>query len=103
MPDRDGRLTAKEEELTRQWLKKHFADPNDDGLKSCEVCNHKAWTIQNALFTPVHWVGQGVNLGLSFVQVLLFCSNCGNTKAFSAKVMGLVGDGKSDKKEGENE
>lgn len=56
----------------------------------CECCHTRQWLMSEELTTPVIFAG-GFNIGgTAYPHLQITCTNCGNTKFFSAVVMGLL-------------
>jgi predicted nucleic-acid-binding Zn-ribbon protein len=64
----------------------------------CDICNSKAWEMSDELVVPLTFKSGGVSVGgTAYPQVLITCTNCGNTRYFNAVVIGALK--KEEKKE----
>jgi hypothetical protein len=59
--------------------------------RNCEICNTNKWSISDDIVAPIIIENNGLNLGgKTYPQVMLICSNCGNTKYFNVALMNLL-------------
>lgn len=70
-----------------EWLKLKWPHAN----QTCEICHFKTWTIAEDLVMPMPFSGNNITFGGStYPQLMVICSNCGNTKYFNAVIAKLV-------------
>lgn len=91
MPDDQGKLSEDDRATVNQWLESRWKDAR------CHVCRENSWTIGGHTVAPLRTTPQGgVGIGgVLYPQVMVICTNCGNTVYFNAALMKLV-ESKSD-------
>jgi hypothetical protein len=80
-------MKPEEKQRVIQWINEKC--PN---LK-CECCGSQRWSLNEHIIAPVNLENGSLALGGSMTmtpQVILTCSNCGNTKYFNAVMIGLL-------------
>lgn len=76
----------------------HFVQKAIEALRSknnnatCDFCGHKEFLVSPE---PVALVcfdveKNSINLGKQYPSIAVFCKNCGNTKLFNAKALGVL-------------
>lgn len=57
----------------------------------CDVCGHSQWNLAEDIIAPMAFSEGSIMLGgRSYPQLMVICTNCGNTKYFNAVMIGLV-------------
>lgn len=80
-------LTPEETQKIVEWLDKKWTN------RVCAACGQRDWEVdKNIAAPPVYNRTTYVLGGPIFPWVVVTCKNCGNSLAFSAVKMGLMGD-----------
>ena len=78
-------MKPKEKQKISEWINKKCRN------MKCECCGSKIWNLNEHIIAPVNVQNGSLALGGSMTpQVILTCSNCGNTKYFNAVMIGLL-------------
>ncbi len=84
-------LTPEQQESVKKWLEEKL------GMRSCPSCGQlQGFTVGAIIAAPIVKVtGEGMTVDSenSVPFVPLACRNCGDTRLFSAIVMGLIPEG----------
>ena len=88
MPDKDGKLSDAEKAATWENLNAKLSP----GGAQCPGCAENNWHLGDHVVTPI---AAGERLGIfgsvtAYLQILLICRNCGFTRTYSAKRLGLT-------------
>lgn len=61
-------------------------------VRRCEICNAvNQWSISEDIVSPIIFKNNGFNLGdKAYPQIMVICSNCGNTKYFNVALMDVL-------------
>ncbi len=67
--------------LTDKWKEEN---------RKCDICCSQTWTIAEDLVMPMPFSGKNLNLsGPSYPQIMVICTNCGNTEFLNAVILGI--------------
>lgn len=80
------------------WKEKFVAFINEKVPNSgvCKECSQKTVTVSDDLVVPPVYQNGGVAFGgPAYPQIMLVCTNCGNTRFFNAVVAGVIGGSES--------
>lgn len=75
------------------WKEKFIALVNEKIPNSgvCKECNQKTIAVSDDMVVPPVFVNGGVAFGgPNYPQIMLVCTNCGNTRFFNAVVVGAM-------------
>lgn len=78
-------FSKEKQDKALQWLSEKW------GNRTCECCGQNNWNIADMLVAPPTFEGGMTLGGKTMPQVVVTCTNCGNTKHFNAVIMGVVG------------
>lgn len=91
----DKYFNKEKQEKAQKWLKEKWIN------RVCECCGQSNWTLAEDLVMPMNFTGNKLSLGgPTYPQIMLICTNCGNSKIFNAILAGVISP---DIKGGEND
>lgn len=99
MPDKEGKLSADEQQKIIKWITDHSAG---FGIP-CPICKQKNWGITEhlVLFT-IHTPNVFTIGGPTYPCIQLLCSNCGSVQLINAIKAGIALPSPPDAKEATN-
>ena len=69
----------------------NFINERWKGAKNCPVCDNKEWTLAEHTVTSLVIRGNDIQgSGTTYPMVMAICTNCGDTRFFSAVRMGIM-------------
>lgn len=72
-------FSKEKQELAQKWLNDKWKN------RTCECCGRNTWTLAEDLVMPMTFTGGGLVLGgPTYPQIMVICTNCGNSKTFNA-------------------
>lgn len=88
MPDNTGKLS--QEERSEAISRLNSFDAKRGGDLECEVCGNKQWYLSEYLVQAPADTPHGVmGSRMRTPMVMIYCSDCGNSKLFAAKILGI--------------
>ena len=84
---------AEDEVKLPPWKEKfiEFVNGKVPGAGVCKECNQKSISVSDDMVVSPIFANGGVAFGgPSYPQIMLVCTNCGNTRFFNAVVAGAV-------------
>ncbi|MGA2063044.1 MAG: hypothetical protein ABSG67_21440 [Thermoguttaceae bacterium] len=96
MPDKEGKLSADEQQKIIKWIMDHSA-----GLGiNCPICKQKNWGItEHLIYLPIYTPNALTIGGPTYPCVQLICNNCGSVQLINAVHTGVLANSPPDKKE----
>lgn len=97
MPDEDGKLSQKEEEIISDWIR----EKTKEKTLFCQVCGSNSWGLEKYAVAPTILRKSLVLGGGSlYPYVMLTCNTCGYTLYFNAVTIGLFPPAEEEKSGG---
>lgn len=80
-------FSKEKQDIALKWLEDKWP------RKVCDICGNMNWNLFQSMIVPMNFENGRIVDGKVMPQVAVVCANCGNTKFFSAVLVGILNPG----------